>query len=353
MDAHTSSLPSAWDQQLVLDALRALKDKTAIEGALLELAPSAADNYRADALVELSHSHRTFRYVVECKQRVDRKLSIDQVRRQLPEHGGLLITPYLSKELADHCRTTGLQFLDGCGNAYLRADGLFVFITGEKGDDSPRPSRAPRSLNTAGARVTFALLTQADLLRAPLKDTAQAAGVALGTVYNVFDELAARGYLHNTDRQRRRLLEPDRLLNEWVMNYPFSLRPKLKSRRYAAPDTQWWTAVAKDIPFAWGAEVAASEMTGYLKPVTQTLYVHPDHIDEVTRTLVKQYRFRADPAGPIEILEQFWRLDEGPKQTVAPPLLVYADLLAIMDPRLDETANIIKKGFLDHALDPA
>jgi hypothetical protein len=69
--------------------------------------------------------------------------------------------------------------------------------------------------------------------------------------------------------------------------------------------------------------------------------------------LVKRHRLRPDPEGPIQILEKFWQFapvttSETPPG-VAPPLLVYADLLASRDPRNAEVAQMIKEKYLDHA----
>ncbi|MBB3223398.1 type IV toxin-antitoxin system AbiEi family antitoxin [Pseudoduganella umbonata] len=335
-------------EQLILEAMAALRDKTAIEAELL--APGA-DSPQAEARIDLHYDNKKFRYIVECKPLVDRRQLIDQVRRQLPEGSGLLITSYLSRELAHYCREVGQQYMDTCGNAYLRGKGLFVFISGEKDENRLRQPRTPRGLNASGLRVAFVLLTQPRLINAPLKDIAQAAGVALGSAYNMLDELAARGYLLKIDRHQRRLLEPGRLIDEWAINYPFVLRPKLAPRRFTAPDAQWWKTSDEDIPFAWGAEVAANMMTSYLKPATQTLYIEPGHMESALRTLVKRHRLRPDPAGQIEVLEQFWRIEEGPRPATVPPLLVYADLLAILDPRASETVRIIKEKFIDHTFD--
>ena len=61
-------------------------------------------------------------------------------------------------------------------------------------------------------------------------------------------------------------------------------------------------------------------------------------------------RRRPDPEGPIEILEKLWQfpsveISETSEATpdVAPPLLIYADLLASRDPRNIELAKMIKK----------
>lgn len=344
------------DRNLIREALAALQEKAAIEGELVDLEPASPRDYRPDAAIDLMYDQRKNRYLVECKSLVDRKAQLDQVRWQLASTGspGLLIAPYITKELAEHCRTTGLQFIDTRGNAYLRAPGLFVLITGEKGERGQQSVRIPKGLTSAaGLGVVFALLSKPDLVNAPFKDIASHAGVSLGTAYNTLEELERRGYLINKGRaDRRRLLEWRRLMEEWVINYPTTLRTKLHGRRFSAADPHWWENVdLSEFQSAWGSEVAAKKMTGYLKPATQTLYVKSTEMESVIRALVKQHRIRPDPDGEIELLEKFWHWQPDTMPDIAPPLLVYSELLAILDPRTQETADMIKEKFIDPTFD--
>ena len=51
--------------------------------------------------------------------------------------------------------------------------------------------------------------------------------------------------------------------------------------------------------------------------------------------------------GEIEILDAFWVADElHQADDIAPPLVVYADLMATADPRNIETANLIRDKYL-------
>lgn len=341
------------DQKLVLAALDALEKNTGIVGKVIKLQPQHRA-YVADASIMLKHDAGTTRYLVACKASVDRKMQVDQVRRQLDatDASGLLIAPYISKEIADHCKATGLQFIDTHGNAYLRALGLFVFIAGEKAERGQQSGRSPKGLsNAAGLRVVFGLLCNPELVNAPFKDIARAAGVSLGTANNVLEDLERRGYLINKSTSaRRRLVEQRRLVDEWAINYPTTLRMKLDARRFTAPDKNWWKdATLPDVGAVWGSEIAASMMTNYLKPATQTIYVEPGNMEGLIKILAKQVRIRSDQDGEIEILAKFWDGDAAPVPAIAPPLLVYADLLAIMDPRAEETANMIKERFIDNA----
>jgi hypothetical protein len=345
--------------RLLSDALEAFGEKTDIQGKIVQVHPEVAADYRADASVTFVLDGQTHRYTVECKKYVDRKAQIDQIDqidrslRQLNLQF-LLVTDYISKELAAYCRIVGLQFIDTHGNAYLRAPGLFVFTTGEKSEHRRQTAKAPKGLtNQAALRVIFTLLSKPELVSATFKEISVLSDVALGTAYNVLEDLERRGYLIAGSKHSRKLLEPHRLVDEWVANFPTTLRTKLNSRRFGSPDPYWWrhTDIA-GFQAAWGSEVAAAKMFKHLKPSSQTLYVDPKEMSSVITKLAKQIRLRPDPDGCIEILEKFWSPAIESEPGIAPPLLVYSDLLALLDPRAKETAYMIKEKFIEPAIHP-
>lgn len=352
-DQHESEL------KLLSDALEALWEKTDFQGKIVQAPPVGAIDYRPDAAVTFVLDGQTRRYIVECKKYVDRKAQVDQIHQidyRLRQRNLqlLLVTDYISKELAAHCRTVGLQFIDTHGNAYLRAPGLFVFTTGEKNEHRRQTAKAPKGLtNQAALRVIFTLLSKPEFVSATFKEISALSGVALGTAYNVLEDLERRGYLIAGSKHSRKLLEPYRLVDEWVTNFPTTLRTKLNSRRFSSPDPYWWkhTDIA-DFQAAWGSEVAATKMFKHLKPSSQTLYVDAADMRNAINQLAKQFRLKPDADGPIEILERFWSPVIESEPGIAPPLLVYSDLLALLDPRAKEAANIVKEKFIEPALHP-
>lgn len=345
--------------RLLSDAVEALSEKTDLQGKIVQVQPEVAAEYRADASVAFVLDGKTHRYIVECKKYVDRKAQVDQIHlmdrgRRPRDLQRLLVTDYISKELAAHCRTVGLQFIDTHGNAYLRAPGLFVFTTGEKSEPRRQIAKAPKGLtNQAALRVIFTLLSKPELINATFKEISALSGVALGTAYNVLEDLERRGYLIAGSKHARKLLEPHRLVDEWVTNFPTTLRTKLNSRRFSSPDPYWWrhTDIA-DFQAAWGSEVAAATMFKHLKPSSQTLYVDAADMRNAINKLAKQFRLKPDADGPIEILEKFWSSAIESTPGIAPPLLVYSDLLALLDPRAKETAYMIKEKFIEPAIHP-
>jgi hypothetical protein len=259
----------------------------------------------------------------------------------------LLATPYLTAALADECVAHDLQFLDLAGNLHVHAPGQYMLVTGRSADPeikrlASKSAKAAISSSTSALRMIFVLISDLELVNRPYREIAAAAGVALGTVGSVFDDLRERGLLAGTDD--RRLLDPGALADEWAINYPLRLLPKLNVQRFAAADPSWWQHAELPAGQAWwSGEVAAAKLTGQLRPGAQTLYVEPTARAAVTMELAKGHRLRADPAGSLEIIDAFWRLDLArAKKMTAPTLLVYADLQRTREPRNAEAAALIR-----------
>lgn len=340
--------------QLLADALAALRRATGLKAVVVAREPRTPGGVRPDAAIQIEGDGKRFRFFVETKA-VDRVVALAAAKHQLKPFGrqGVLVAPYVTAELADHCRKKlDLQFIDAVGNAYLRAPGLYVFVRGERPQGPAVTTKGTRGGGTAtGLRVMFAILCKPDLLNAPYREIVAAAGVALGAVGWVFFDLRGRGYITGGKRRRdRRLLEPGRLLEEWVTNYPVKLRPKLNQHRFRAPDPNWWQNARLPDGARWGGEVAAARLTGYLKPATCTIYIDPAKRRDGLARLAKEHRFRADPDGAVEILDAFWNFPPDPtRPELVPALLIYADLMATLDPRNLEIAKQIREKHIDHA----
>jgi hypothetical protein len=156
-------------------------------------------------------------------------------------------------------------------------------------------------------------------------------------------DLEARGFL--TGEQHRSMLDPRRLLEEWVTHYPIALRPKLYPRRFEASREQLTQADLRSLGACWGGELAAERFTQFLRPAGFTIYTH-----KPVNRLVAALRLRANPTGNVEVLDAFWNFEPDPKYPdLVPPVLAYADLLATRDGRNIEAANLIYEQHIEPA----
>lgn len=168
---------------------------------------------------------------------------------------------------------------------------------------------------------------------------AKEAGISLGAVNWIMNDLKSLGHLSDFGARGRRIVNRKELLKRWTSAYPEQLRPKLILGRFKTDHAHgWWQKAELPRDAFWGGEVAAKLLTRYLKPETVTIYSESN-----LPRLQARYGLRRDPTGDVELLRRFWKFDQWDEKKLqtAPPLLVYADLLSMGDDRNLETAELI------------
>ena len=194
----------------------------------------------AAAIVRLGYAGREAQYAVELKLGL-RPQALGAVIHQLERHGGqgLLVADYVTPPMAEALRARKIPFVDAAGNAFLDQPPLFVWVKGEKprlnaGADRP----AGRAFQASGLQVLFALICNPEWTDLPYRDIAQRADVAHGTVGWVMAELPKLGFIAEF-RGKRRLMQRERLLQQWAEFYPLSLLPRLALVRFRAETLEW------------------------------------------------------------------------------------------------------------------
>lgn len=133
------------------------------------------------------------------------------------------------------------------------------------------------------------------------------------------------------------------ILQPWALEYPRGLRKRLTLARFYTDEPTHFQPLRPDQEFFFSGESA--EGVDIQHPTTLTVYV--EHFD---RKLAFVNRWRDDPdqVPNVRVLQKFWTPpDEHPGSEDskrdgppnAPWPLVYADLLALNDPRLREVAE--------------
>jgi hypothetical protein len=340
------------EYQTLQDAIAALQATAGLKTVKVDVRPlpTKQPNPRADALLTITLNGHKQLFVAEIKT-TDRRMAIAQIRAQLlefitkhyPGYRPLLITTFVTQDLADECRRLDLPFLDTAGNLYLPTDTFVADIRGKA-----RPARLfkdkYRAKNPAGLKVVFALLCRPALAGAPYREVAKFAQVALGAIGPVLNDLTQRGYLQKAKTPTGTLLKKKELLNEWVTYYPANLRPTLRPRRYQADREQLTHIGLETFGAYWGGEYGAEKLTRYLKAEHFLIYAP----GTPPTALITKARMRLATDGNIEILEMFWHPELVNQPTdIAPPLLVYADLMATTDGRNIEAAKEVYERFLE------
>ena len=329
---------AAKTENLLNAALAKLADK----GLTTEVETLECNGDRPDAKVHISYGERTLSYTVEVKHGL-RPATLGTVLLQLErlDNRALLVTDYITPALADKLKACGVAFIDAAGNAYLDEPPLLVWVKGEK---STMPlgttANAGRTFQVSGLKVLFVLLCKPEMAGHPYRNIAQQAGVAHGTVGWVMTELSALGFLVKVGGKRR-LVQVERLFPQWVEAYARTLRPKLMLGRFRAESLDWWKSINPlKYGLVLGSEAAAAQMTKFLRPGTLTFYgTKPEP------KLLLDQRLRADTIGNVEFIQKFWFFEHEPPE-LAPPILIYADLLATGEARCIETAQLLEDDIL-------
>jgi hypothetical protein len=289
-----------------------------------------------DVTIQLKWKKNTITLDAVVKLNVNAAI-IGQIRDQLLQckNPPVIVTGYVTPGIAEILHNTHINYIDAAGNAFINELPLFICIRGKKPEALPITRK--RLYQSSGLKIIFALLCNPTLEMEDYRTIAAMSQAALGSVGWVMRDLKQSGYLITISKKIRKLVNKEDLLNNWVANYHEHLKPKLVLGHYAALNENWWKTVQLKEDALWGSEMAAKNITNYLKPQVYSLYVK-----NFRNSFLFENKLHRSSEGNIEISKQFWNFSNkwSFKNTV-PPLLVYADLIASQSDRNSETARII------------
>jgi hypothetical protein len=333
-------------KDILVQAVHSLTNSTGLQAMIEAMKPK--QRVGADAIVNVRDENKRWRFHVEVKPRLTSNTlgpaiaAVSQIKKE--HHSAALVSAYVNPSQADKLRQLGIEFFDAAGNASFQQKGLRIFITGRKPQTTKSLGRPARAFNPTGSRLVFALLCQPGLESKSYREMAKEAGISLGAVNWIINDLKSLGHLVDFGARGRRLVNRKELLKRWTSAYPEQLRPRLTLGRFKTGHAHyWWQRAQLPSDAFWGSEVAANLLTKYLRPEIVTIYSESN-----LPQLQAQHRLQRDPNGDIELLRRFWKFDQWEKkdlQTV-PPLLVYADLVSTADDRNSETAEIIYEQYI-------
>ena len=203
-------------------------------------------------------------------------------------------------------------------------------------------------MRAPGYQVLFAVLAKPELLNAPVRTLAEAAGVGKTAAADAFARLKEEGLIGSGER-RRHLLDPRTLMDRWVGGYATVVRPRLLVGRYRTNDVnpealeeRIEKTLGATVTWAWGGGAAAMRLTKLYRGEATVLHVEVPPAD-----LAK--RLRALPAedGALTVLRAPGRIAfEGALPRTVHPLLVYTELLTARSARAREAAREIQERYL-------
>ena len=291
-------------------------------------------------LVETSNKKYTF--TVEVKREL-RTINIPKLTEIKKHKDNLLVIaqviyPNIGKQLQE----LHINYIDTLGNIFIQQEELLLLINGEK-PPAPLANNTGRAFNKAGLRFIFNLLTLEDFLQKTYREMAVECETALGNINYIVKDLQEQGYLVKKNKKDWLLNNREALIAKWAENYIKKLQPDFLMGVFRFQDPEgmknWKNLKFDTTKTHWGGEPAADILTNYLQPATLTLYTEENRI-----YLVKKYRLIPDTNGNIKLYTKFWKTIE--KTETIHPLIIYADLVGINDPRTIEVANMIYNEYL-------
>ena len=247
------------------------------------------------------------------------------------------IVLFPKQELAKH----DVNFADASGNAHIAHGAWFIFTAGRSAPASATPS----TLTASTWKVAYAILRNPELGSETVRELAAQAGVWPGATTKAIQALDERGWVSNHGHQRL-LVRPETLWRAWEGGWVDRLATKLFITRATTPSHRTlldWSDLASSVEHVLiGGGVAAQRRGTGIVAETATV-----HVREWNAATMAQLRLAPDDTGSITVRQRFGALDEDPDHPgLAHPMLVRADLLTVLDERLDGTRQQLAEHIL-------
>ncbi len=322
------------EKEIINNVITAFNNTT---GLKIDVDRKQTKNREVNVKLKVAYENRKLFLNGEIKLWITRD-KIGYLIQKIKSRDKILLTNYVTPQIAEELKNKEIQFLDTVGNAYINRPPLFIYIKGNKLLNDHKTLRPHRLFGRAGLKLIFAVLNKPEILNEPYRNIAYAGNVALGTVAMVLENLKNLGFVIDRGKQGIKIIKRDELIERWVENYNEVLRPKIIKGIYTTDKEHWWKDIDPgEFNTLWGGEIAANILTKYLKPQVATVYT-----TKVTNKYILKNKLVRAEKGNVEILDKFWNFNYPEEQRhIVPPLLIYADLIRTADDRNIETAKII------------
>lgn len=258
----------------------------------------------------------------------------------------LLLAPYLAVPTAESFIDAGISFADEVGNIHLALGDEYNWtVIGER--KPPKPPESER-MTPAAVELLFQFATNPESAGWTVRDLAAAVGLSKSKVAELRLQFAHEGIFTAHGKEKSPGVTRE-LRDRLISGYSQILRPKLLIGRFrhAEPSVDQFVArlsleaAAQKIPYALTGGPAADAMQHFYRSAEVPVFLDA----KWQRSL----RLLPDRTGPVRLFKPFgnlvyWREFEG--KMVAPPWLVYAELLTGSDPRAREAAEEFRQEYL-------
>lgn len=189
-------------------------------------------------------------------------------------------------------------------------------------------------IQRAEFQIIFRLLQDKAKVNSNYRQLAAEAATSIGSVHNTMQSLMEKGYIVE-DGKKRLLRKRTSLLDRWARAYADGLKERFFIARFTFLTPQvkeCWRNICLPENVSWGGEPAAALLDNYLRPERWDVYTADN-----ANALITTGRMIPKADGEIYVYRRFW--DEAG----TPPVVVYADLMAVDNDRCREAAERIRE----------
>lgn len=330
------------EHEIIDIALENLQKNAGITGRWEENGPRGLDG-----LLDIVVENQNIRLNIEIKSEL-RNHQLPAIMEQAAQYGNLMVVANnIFPKIKEELRKNKIAYLETNGNIWLQKNGILLWVDTQKPVNEIK-NKGNRAFTKTGLKVVLHFLLQEQDINLPYRDIAAITGVGLGNVNYIMTGLKEMGFLVKMDKKQYKLINKKELLEKWMTAYAERLQPALKigTFRFLKDEDflNWKSLRLQNNKTWWGGEPAGDLLTNYLRPAILTLYT-----TETRNDLIKNYRLIPDEKGNVKVYKKCWYYDEV-NEIIAPPLLVYADLMNVGDRRCMETAQKVYDELLQDRL---
>lgn len=292
-----------------------------------------------DCRIKIIVRKKSFIFNVLIKRNIDHTL-LKSVKK-LSGKEKLVVANYIPDSYKEFFRQMGVSFLEANGNAFVHQNELMIDISGRKPiRDEVR--RSNRAFSQTGVKLIYLFLSNPGLLSLPLRKIEEETGILYTSAHYVLNGLKKDGYILKKKSDGYVFQDKRRLLDDWVRFYDLKLKQFLLIGRYRSIETEKNRLTDNIKSFspgiAWSGEAGAYILKPYLEPV-----LFEGYSDFESEQLIKKNKLIPDRSGNIVVYKKFWKSND--EQTVN-PILIYADLVLVNDPRALELSGMVYDEYL-------
>lgn len=324
---------------------QAVGNDDAFDGTLEITTPSRG--YRLSLIRKRSYLDRSLVNALIGRIRAERKAK--KLKHGATNGMVLVFAPYLPAPTAKSLIDAGVSFADEVGNIHLALGHEYNWtVIGER-----KPPKAPESerITPAAMQLLFQFATTPDAATWTVRDLAAAAGISKSKAAQLRAQFVHDRLVIPGGGKGKFQITPG-LKESLIAGYSRVLRPKILLGRYRHADKTTEEFLARLSRAAIGHKIAYALTGGPAADALLHIYRTPDvplFVPTNDTATLRDLRLMPDRQGPVTLLRAFgpvvyWRELEG--TTVAPPWLIYTELLTGVDDRDREVAEDLRRKLL-------